>query len=375
MIESSTFFACLKRHDITFFVGVPDSLLKNFCFYISDHAEKGRHVITANEGNAVALAAGHYLASGKPALVYMQNSGLGNAVNPLVSLLDPEIYGIPALLLIGWRGEPGTQDEPQHNKQGKITPALLTTLGIPHVVLSKGSAANLENILEKACRYMENESAPYALLVTNDCFAPYASGKKRISPYQLSREEAIQEVIARLGSKDIVVTTTGKISREFFEYRDVVNQGHEKDFLTVGSMGHASSIALGIALEKPSATVYCLDGDGAALMHMGAMGVLGAGPSNIIHIVINNGAHESVGGQPTAAPNIDFISIAKACGYKTARSVETKESLRSQLRLISAKAGPSFLEVRVYPSSRKDLGRPTTRPLENKNAFMDFLKE
>ena len=375
MIDSADFFNALNDHKITFFTGVPDSLLKDFCAYITDHSGMENHVIAANEGNAIGLAAGHYLATGNPAVVYMQNSGLGNAVNPLTSLVDPDVYSIPLLLVIGWRGEPGTKDEPQHIKQGKITIPLLQTMGIPHNILPDDQLQSLE-CLDEAVHVMCNEARPFALVVRKGSFEPYRL--KQISPanYEMSREDAVKIIAGSLQPDDVVVSTTGKTSRELFEYRVAVGQQDTgQDFLTVGSMGHASQIAMGIALASPDRNVYCLDGDGALIMHMGALAIIGSQKlGNFKHIVINNQAHDSVGGQPTVGNQINIPNIAKDCGYNQAWQVETQDELIQHLRVLHQTQGPALLEIRVKKGARSDLGRPTSTPNENKEKFMQFLK-
>ena len=368
MINCKDFYNLLTKNGIDFFTGVPDSLLKDFCVYLTDNSNN--HVIAANEGNAIALATGYHLATGKIGLVYMQNSGIGNAINPLLSLADPEVYNIPMLLLIGWRGEPGKKDEPQHIKQGKITLDILDTLKIPYAVL-----LNSIEDLEKKINISDINS-PYALVVRKGTFEQYKLQKEMGTNYELTREDAIKLVVYSLDKQDIVVSTTGKTSRELFEYREALNQGYERDFLTVGSMGHSSSIALGIALQKPDRNVYCLDGDGSVIMHMGSLAIIGQQkPKNFKHIIFNNGCHESVGGQPTAGFEIDFPAIANACGYKLALKVETVDEIKrgiNSLKLLNR--GPGLLEIRVNKDSRLDLGRPTTTPIENKEDFMKFLE-
>ena len=380
MISPKFFYDTLAAYGIDFYAGVPDSLLKNLCAYITDHADALHNVIAANEGGAMGLAAGHYLATGQIPVVYMQNSGEGNIINPLASLTDKEVYNIPVLLVIGWRGKPGVHDEPQHVKQGKVTTGLLNVMGIDYTVLSKEEEKAAAQI-QKAVVYMQQTKECYALVIEKDTFDNYQlTTQQATSNLQLSREEAIHTVAAALGDKDVIVSTTGMISRELFEYRAAMTQGHERDFLTVGSMGHASQIALGIAMEKLDRTVWCFDGDGASIMHMGSMAIVAQkAPKNYVHVVFNNGAHDSVGGQPTVGLNIDLPAIAKAVGYKHTFSVSTKleleEILSSLCSQLSTEGGPILLEVKVKKGNRKDLGRPTTTPIQNKEALMEFLKK
>jgi len=372
MISSEKIYSLLSD-EIALFTGVPDSLLKDLCAYITDHAPAGKHIIAANEGAAVAIAAGHYLATGKPALVYMQNSGIGNAVNPLLSLTDPKVYSIPMLLVVGWRGEPAVQDEPQHIKQGEVTLRLLDAIQIPYIVIDEE-----ETIAEKQFTQLlaqaKSISSPQVAIIRKNLFSPYQLKNKPVNKYEMSREEALQTVVDSLEKDDIVVSTTGKLSRELFEYREKKGKGHEKDFLTVGSMGHSMSIALGIALNKPDRIVYCLDGDGAVIMHLGAMTNIGAlDVKNIRHIVFNNGAHESVGKQPTVAFCINLPEISLACGYKNAYSIDNIANLKTVMKFFRNEEGPVLLEIKVNLASRDDLGRPTRTTHENKEDFMNFL--
>ena len=371
-VNPKFFYDLLNKNGIDFFAGVPDSLLKDFCAYIADNSRN--HIITHNEGGAIALASGYHLATGKVSMVYMQNSGQGNTVNPLTSLADFEVYNIPILLLIGWRGEPGKKDEPQHVKQGKITLKLLETLNIPYEILPESDEL-VKISLRNALEHFEKNNSPYALVVREGTFENYALKNKIKTDYELSREEAIKTIADELDENDIIVSTTGKTSRELFEHRERSGNNHEKDFLTVGSMGHSSQIALGIALSKPDRKVYCLDGDGATIMHMGSLAIIGSqNPKNFKHIILNNGAHESVGGQPTAGFNIDFVGIVKSCGYKSAFKSEIREDIKEKIKLLKLNDGPSLLEIRINKEVRSDLVRPTTTPKENKKAFMKFLK-
>ena len=375
MIRPEYFIETLRGLGIDFYAGVPDSLLKNICAYISDSKDERHNIITANEGGAVGLAAGYHLATGKIPVVYMQNSGEGNIINPLASLTDKDVYGIPVLLVIGWRGKPGVHDEPQHVKQGKVTLPLLDTMGVPYQVLSKDEAEAGRQLKEAVDR-MNATSEVYALVIEKDTFEPYKLQNVVNRDLPLFREEAIQKVASSIGEKDVIVSTTGMISRELFEFRTAMGQGHERDFLTVGSMGHASQIALGIAMEKQDRRVWCFDGDGASIMHMGGMAIVASKhPENYIHVLFNNGAHDSVGGQPTVGLDIDLPAVARAVGYADACSVTTEEELSQSLANLKSAKGPVLLQVCVRKGNRKDLGRPTTTPVENKEALMAFLEK
>jgi phosphonopyruvate decarboxylase len=374
MIAPSAFVAFLERNDIRFFTGVPDSLLQAFCAQILRSIPAERNIIAANEGSAVALAAGHYLATGRAGCVYLQNSGLGNAVNPLVSLMDPEVYGIPVLLLIGWRGElvEGVQikDEPQHAKQGRITREMLDCLGIPYEILS-AQMDDLDQLVTPIIDQMRAESRPVALVVRKGTFA---AGKENLlqPDHGLTREEALKEIVDMLPDDVIVVATTGKASRELYEIRVAQGRKPECDFLTVGSMGHALQIASGVALARPDRKVMCIDGDGALIMQMGGITTAAAIP-NLTHVVINNGAHDSVGGQPTKGFDIDMPSLARACGYVTTRKVCDAKEIGGAIREVLSSRGATFIEIRTRTGSRPDLGRPKKTPVEAKLGFMRSL--
>jgi len=373
MIKPKYFVESLAKAGIDFFAGVPDSLLKNICAYLTDNAPKEKNIIAANEGAAVGLAAGHYLASGQIPVVYMQNSGLGNTVNPLMSLTDEDVYNIPVLLLVGWRGEPGKHDEPQHVKQGKVTIPLLDAMGIKNVVMAT-EEDDLAQQLKEAIVYMNETKRAFAFVIQKGTFDEYKLQSVAASGLAMSREEAIQTVAGSIEKEAVIVSTTGMISRELFEYRANNGMGHDRDFLTVGSMGHASQIALGIALEQPERPVYCFDGDGATIMHMGSLGIVGdMGVQNYTHVVFNNGAHDSVGGQPTVGLRINIPAVALACGYKSVKSVDNIEDLIAALQ--EKGESPRLIEVKVKKGARKDLGRPTTTPIQNKEALMAFLKK
>lgn len=371
MIEVKQFYDLALAHGTDFFAGVPDSLLKNLCAYITDNAPSEKHIISANEGSATALAAGYYFATGKTPLIYMQNSGEGNMINPLLSLADPDVYSVPMLILIGWRGEPGVHDEPQHVKQGKVTCDLLDAMKVPYHVLS-AETADLEKQFDKAYAYIKENSAPYAFVIRKGTFSDYTLKSNEAVQGNMSREEAIEKIMLNADEKAVFVSTTGMASRELYELREKHSMNHEKDFLTVGSMGHASQIALSIAMQKQGRKIFCIDGDGAAIMQMGGMATIGSrAPQNLVHIVLNNGAHDSVGGQPTVARKIDLCGIAKSCGYEIVKRVESIPELEDALSNLENKL--TFIEVLVKKGARKDLGRPKSTPIENKNAFMEFL--
>ena len=397
-VDVGEFVDALTSAGVSLFTGVPDSLLKSFCAYVTDNCGEN-HVIAANEGGAVGLAAGYYLATGNPALVYMQNSGQGNAVNPLASLADPDVYSIPMVLLVGWRGEPGVKDEPQHVKQGKVTISLFETLGVPTEVLPDDESAALE-LTRRMVDRAKTESRPVALVVRKGLFAEYKLQNREDDIAELRREVAIEGILRGLPKDAVVVSTTGMISREVYETRERLGQGHERDFLTVGSMGHAIMIALGIAKAQPRRKVYCLDGDGASIMHLGNMAIAGqSGCENLTHIVFNNAAHDSVGGQPTVGGKIDFEKIAEELGYNVLQSpqdqyvdahqlgveeitggmewlvsmLEQAESYRSDT-LEGSPPRPNFILFKVAKGARKDLGRPKEPPQTNKALYMKTLQ-
>lgn len=359
-----------------FFTGVPDSALKPLCDCLMQRygIDPQHHIIAANEGNCAALAAGYHLATGKTPVVYMQNSGEGNLVNPAASLLHERVYAIPMLFVIGWRGEPGKKDEPQHIRQGEITAAQLDLLDIAHETVSaETSEDDLRGIMTQF-RALHAAGRQTALIIRRGALQTQAAVRYE-NDFSMRREEIIRRITAFSGD-DPVIATTGKAGRELFEIREAAGNGHARDFLTVGSMGHCSSIALGIALHRPQQKVWCIDGDGAALMHMGAMAVIGAhAPKNLVHIIINNGAHETVGGMPTVALHTDFPAAARAFGYGAVCSAETPEALDAALSAARERDCLTLIEVKAAIGARADLGRPTASPIENKRQFMAHLTE
>lgn len=359
-----------------FYTGVPDSQLKALCNYLIDTygIDPQHHIIAANEGNCAALAAGYHLATGKVPVVYMQNSGEGNIINPVASLLNDQVYAIPVVFIIGWRGEPGIHDEPQHIYQGEVTVKLLEDMGIATFIVGKDTTDDEVAKAMGEFREVLANGKDVAFIIRKGALtdAPKVAYQ---NDNTMVREEIIKHIVAASG-EDPIVSTTGKASRELFEIRAANGQSHKYDFLTVGSMGHSSSIALGIAINKPNTRIWCVDGDGAVLMHMGALAVLGANkPSNLIHAVINNGAHETVGGMPTVAAGMDLVAIAKACGYPNAVSVDNLDDLDRELEAAKGRNELSLIEIKCSIGAREDLGRPTTTALENKQNFMNYLSK
>ena len=372
MLCPTDYLRVLGDSGVTFFTGVPDSLLKEFCACVTVTLKPEDHLISANEGAAVGLAIGHYIGTGSLPLVYLQNSGLGNVVNPLLSLASPEVYGTPMLLMLGWCGEPGKKDEPQHVHQGRVMAKMLEDMDLPVVVLSE-DMVEAEVQTKAAAQQARDINGPVALVVKKNTFDKYAAPEVE-ADLPLGREEAIIAAAETLEDNAAVICTTGMPSRELFEFRARNEAGHDRDFLTVGGMGHASQIALGLAMSQPARPIYCFDGDGAVLMHMGSMAITGqSNAKNLIHLVFNNGVHGSVGGQPTVGFNIDMPKIAIACGYASAQRVTNKKGLHSAITMARATDGVSFIEVQVRPGNRADIGRPTSTPEQNKVAMMKFL--
>lgn len=387
MIRPSELLAALTEAGVTAYIGVPDSLMKAFLAHVQAAAPADRHLITANEGAAVGVAIGHHLRTGEVPLVYLQNSGLGNAVNPLLSLASPEVYGIPMLLLMGWRGEPGVKDEPQHVTQGRVQNAMLDAMGVPWTILPD-DPADLPDVVATAARTAREQATPVALVVRRDTFAtepatspgPVAGadpgsradvGSTRDLP---SREEALQIVVEASEARTVLVATTGMLGRELFELRANRSEGGTRDFLTVGGMGHATSIALGIARAAPDDEVWALDGDGALLMHLGVLPVVATcAPRRFLHVLFDNGVHDSVGGQPTPMGLADPVALARAAGYPVALRAEGAAAITTALNDLRGVDGPRFLHIPVLPGNREDLGRPTRTPAESRARFITAL--
>ena len=370
-MKVQNFIECLGKE---FYTGVPDSQLKALCDYLmyTYGIDAKHHIIAANEGNCTALAAGYHLATGKVPVVYMQNSGEGNVINPVASLLNDAVYAIPVIFVIGWRGEPGIHDEPQHVYQGKVTTRLLEDMDIVYSILDKET---LEEDVKDTMKSFETllEKGKSVAFVVRKGALTFDEKMEYKNQYAMKREEIIQHIL-KVSGEDPIISTTGKASREVFETREANGQEHKYDFLTVGSMGHSSSIAMGVAIQKPNQKIWCIDGDGAVLMHMGAMAVIGANKiPNLVHVVINNGAHETVGGMNTVAKYMDMVAIAKACGYEYAVSVDDFEELDEELKAAKERNALTLIEAKCSIGARADLGRPTTTALENKERFMEYL--
>lgn len=371
MIDPARFVDHCSATGVSLYTGVPDSLLKQLGAHIMASMPRERHVIAANEGAAVGIALGHYLRTRELGLVYLQNSGFGNLVNPLLSLADRDVYGVPMLVVVGWRGQVGVKDEPQHVKQGKVMEPLLDALDLPWSVLPAESD-KAQECVSAAVATARERSSPYVLLVEKGTFAVAATSEPATSPTRLaSREEALTALTQAVGDEAAVVSTTGMLSRELFEYRESSGTEADRDFLTVGGMGHASSIALGVAMQEPDREVWCFDGDGALLMHLGSLAVIADhAPRHYFHVVFNNGVHDSVGGQPTSIGHVDVAATARALGYRYAASTSDLTRLPDEVARMREHGGPALLELAVSPGNRPDIGRPTRTPAESKRAFM-----
>lgn len=356
MIDPSAALGVLTRAGVDLFTGVPDSLLKEFNSSVATELGLDRHVVAPNEGSAVALAAGHFLATGRPALVYLQNSGMGNTLNPLISLVSRDVYRIPVILMIGWRGEPGTTDEPQHRQQGRVTEEMLELLDIPIQRLGPDTSG-WESILESSVDQAIQSSGPAAIVVSAGTFSGSTGNDVSDRSELPLRIEVIEAVLDNLRADTFYVATTGYTARELASLRRSRKEPSDHDLLVVGSMGHAASIALGVALARPEVEVVCLDGDGALVMHMGALALIGdRQPPNLGHILLDNRVHESVGGQPSALGDADSVGIARACGYRTVRSCETLEEVAEALGVVAD--GPWFIAVRLRQGTIPGLPRP-----------------
>lgn len=373
MIDPARFLEVCREQGVSFYTGVPDSLLKSLNSQIMASLPKERHIIAANEGAAVGIAIGHYLRTGEPAAVYLQNSGFGNLVNPLLSLADPDVYGIPMLVIIGWRGQPGVKDEPQHVKQGRVMAPLLDALDLPWAVLPK-EPAEAERCVKDAVATALERTSPYLLLVEKGTFAAPTSQVEVPAHGAVTREAALTALVDAVGPDAIIVATTGMLSRELFELRQRTGEDGSRDFLTVGGMGHACSIALGVALREPEREVWCFDGDGALLMHLGSLAVIADhAPPTYFHVVFNNGVHDSVGGQPTSIGQVDVPAAARALGYRYAEATSDPAALPAAVAALRRHGGPALLELPVRPGHRDDLGRPTRTPAQSKQNFMSAV--
>ena len=374
MISCQEFFEILKNKGLTFFTGIPDSTFKDFIKYLDDNNGKSLiNLIACNECESIAISAGYNIATNKVGVVYMQNSGLGKAVNPLTSLCDPEIYSIPVLLLIGWRGEPGKEDAPQHKKMGRIMLNLLETLEIPYSIL-KPNLKDVVNDMQKAFDYFTTIKGPYALIIKKDFFRNYEMHNLKIHDYELTREKAISLVMDNLDENDIIISTTGYTSREVYEYRENNKKDHFRSFYNIGSMGCASSIGLSIAIQKPERRILIFDGDAAIIMQMGAFTTVGnIAPVNYIHIVFDNHSHETTGSQPSNSKTVNFVEVALASNYKYGKIVSTEKELLDVIKEIKHQKGPIIIVIRVKIGSRTDLKRPEHDPEYYKDILIKFL--
>ena len=373
MIDPVDFIDKCEQLGVGFFTGVPDSSMKSLCNAICNKHDSGSHVISVNEGAAVSLASGVHLGNGQVPLVYFQNSGQGNSLNPLISLASKEVFSIPMIILVGWRGKPGSFDEPQHTLQGKVTEEIFKEISIKVILLS-GEEEEAYSQLEEACSTAIEDSAPVCILVESGTFSECNLVAKETRDGLPGREDAIERILSMYDKEAVFISTTGKTSREVFEIRQRLGQSHERDFLVVGSMGHCAHISLGLAMARPDVEVICIDGDGSVLMHMGSLPTIGElGCKNLTHVIINNGVHESVGGHRITSPELDFSEVARSCGYSESIRVSDLERLVETLQDWKKIDGPKLIEIMTRAGSRKDLGRPGITPLKVKESFMRSL--
>ena len=375
MIDQNTLFDQLNVMGLNFFTGVPDSLLNDFCLHLVNNVPDCQHIMAANEGNAIGIAAGYHMATGKIPVVYMQNSGIGNATNPLLSLTHRCVYGIPLILLIGWRGDPAIKDHAQHKKQGELTPVLMEDMDIPYQVLDAD-----DTVIEKfqwAANKAKELNAPVALIAKKAILTQKEKKQEYAESPLMNREEAISAVLDVFGKDAIYLATTGRATRELHEQIMIHGFSHEIEFLNVGAMGHLSSIGLGLAVGAPNKKIVVFDGDAAAVMHMGSLATNGRyQPKNLIHIVLNNGVNESVGGQKSSGQVINLTAIAKGCGYETIPAfVESKEDLQKAVKQLAESNHLSFLDVHVRQGIRKDMPGLKIEHQHAKSALMNYLNK
>lgn len=375
MVNQQSLFEALDRLGVKFFTGVPDSLLNDFCLYMTNNIPDSRHVMAANEGNAIGIAAGSYMATGNIPLVYMQNSGIGNATNPLLSLTHNCVYGIPMILVIGWRGDPSINDHAQHKKQGELTPVLMKDMDIPYEILD-----NDDTVIEKftwAVTKAKEISSPVALIAKKAILTQKEKKQQYPESILMNREEAISAVIDVFGEDAIYLGTTGRATREVHEQLKMHGIGEGHEWQNVGSMGHVSSVGLGLALACPDKKIVVFDGDAAAVMHMGALATnCRYKASNLIHIVLNNGVNESVGGQQSAGQLIDLTGVAKSCGYRNiGHAVENKEELQQVMRTLPGDDMPAFVDVHVRQGIRPDMPKLNIDHKAQKEALMKYIME
>ena len=363
MIKVDALINLLKKNNTNFFTGVPDSVLKELSSYLKN---KRNHIIATNEGAAVSIGIGHYLSTKKIPCIYMQNSGLSNALNPLISIAHKKVYSIPLILVIGWRGSPRIKDEPQHNVKGKITQQLLKLLNIKYTVLKSNKDFAK---FDKQIKYAKKSKSIVACLIERGTLQKIIKSNSKKDFYNLDKEFFLKKLLEELPSKSKVIASTGYNSRELMYLRKKFNFNNSKDFYMVGGMGHTSSVALGFSLSSKNKT-FCIDGDGSFLMHLGSIMTAGNfANKNFKYILLNNNTHDSVGGQSTNADNIDFDRLSKSLGFKKFYSIKKKQNLRKIIKNFIKINSPSFLEVKVTNSKIKKLPRPDDL-IKIKNQFM-----
>jgi phosphonopyruvate decarboxylase len=374
MLSPEKLVRWLAENGVTFATGIPDSVLGGLCWELMKETSGINHVIACNEAAAVATAIGWHIGTNSIPLVYLQNSGLGSAVNPLASLAAGEVFHVPVLLLIGWRGKPGRLDEPQHRLMGSATVPILNCLGIPVDELPPDEEI-AHDAITKIFGEIRVTGESRALVVEMGTIGPSESIPwSRYHAGLWTGAEALRHLCRRMPKDDLCVSTVGLVSRLLAAYRSGHRQEPANDLLAVGGLGLVSQLALGLALATPTRRIWCFDGDGSLLMHLGALTSVGASkPKNFVHVLFNNGIHESVGGLPSANQDTAFLQISRACGYKWDASAANAADLDILDHWLQDRDGPYFLELRVSRNVDLEVGRPRTSPRANKDMVMKCM--
>ena len=365
MIKIDSLINVLKKNDINFFTGIPDSILIELSRFLQNK-NKRKHIRATSEGSAISIGIGHYLSTKQVPCIYMQNSGLSNALNPLISITSKKVYNIPLVLIIGWRGSPRVKDEPQHNVKGKITESILKLLNIKYTIVRSGNDLSQFNKIVKNAKKNNNIAA---CLIEQGTIKKIKKTYNKKNFYKLNKELFLKTLLETLEKNSKVISSTGYNSRELMYLRNKYKLINTKDFYMVGGMGHTASVALGYSLSTKKKTI-CIDGDGSFLMHLGSIKTAGTfANNNFKYILLNNNSHDSVGGQNTYANNIDFEKLSKSLGFKKFYKIKNNKNLKQNIKRFLKGNNLNFLEVKITNSKIKNLPRPNDL-IKIKNLFM-----